>query len=348
MVFANPVRALPRVSVIIPVLNEQANISACLDCVLSQDYDPGLMEIWIIDTGSGDRTVEIIHELQRKFPLIHLAHQPGSNIPQALNIGVAFANGEIIVRVDARSRPDRNYVSQLVLLLFETSAFHVGGKMKTSSPALLGKVIAYATAHRFGVGNSRYRTSDQPSFQEGGYLGAFWRAKFLEVGGYDPECAFAEDDELSFRLRRMGHRVQFAPEIEIGYVGRSSLRNIWGQFYRYGRDKQIVLRKHGRLPSIRHYVPLAFLLALFALSCLSLLNIGFGCLLGALVLVYLGGSLGFSTIAARQVHWRYFFILPIVFSTLHFSYAFGSLVGAVKNVIHILAFCFRCNRYGQA
>jgi GT2 family glycosyltransferase len=249
-----------------------------------------------------------------------------------LNAGAADAEGEILVRVDARSRPLTDYVSKLVALLLKTEAFHVGVKLKAISHTRMGRVIALAVSHPFGVGNSRHRTSDNSSGEEGGYLGAVRKEDFFSVGGYDPDCDYTEDDEFSLRLIQYGKMVLYTPEIEVPYICRDSVTSIGLQFFRYGKYKLKVFRKHGRMPTIRPYIPLAFVSAIFVLLPLSVMYGPFFLALLTLMFVYIGSCVTVSIISSIKKREFIFLALPLVFATLHLSYGIGELFGLVKFV----------------
>ncbi len=58
-----------KISVIIPCLNEELNISKCLNSLINQSYHKSDYEIIVIDGGSKDKTSEIVNEIQKKYPL---------------------------------------------------------------------------------------------------------------------------------------------------------------------------------------------------------------------------------------------------------------------------------------
>jgi len=83
------------VSVIIPTRNEENVLDDCLFSVFNQSVRP--FEVIIVDGNSTDRTLEIA----RKFPVRILIEGPLSSLPNARNLGVAYADGEIIFIIDA-------------------------------------------------------------------------------------------------------------------------------------------------------------------------------------------------------------------------------------------------------
>lgn len=65
-----------RVSVVIPIRNEERYIQKCLDSVLEQDFPHDQWEINLVDGDSEDRTVELIQPYLDRYPFIHLYRNP--------------------------------------------------------------------------------------------------------------------------------------------------------------------------------------------------------------------------------------------------------------------------------
>lgn len=87
------------VSVIIPVYNCEKYIEECITSVLSQTYTD--FEMLIVDDGSTDETSVIIQRLQLKDDRIRVIHLENQGVSHARNTGLAFANGEFVVFLDA-------------------------------------------------------------------------------------------------------------------------------------------------------------------------------------------------------------------------------------------------------
>src|SRR6266851_1946201 len=84
----------PLVSIIIPVFNEEKNISACIKSLLGQTY--GKKEIIIVDDGSQDNSKDVI----KNFPVVYL-EQNHLGPAKARNLGAEKSHGEILVFIDA-------------------------------------------------------------------------------------------------------------------------------------------------------------------------------------------------------------------------------------------------------
>lgn len=85
----------PLVSIITPVLNGEKYITECLESVLGQKYQN--VEHIFVDSGSKDRTLDILANYQKKYPgRIRVVHEPEKGVGKAVNTGFAAAKGAIL------------------------------------------------------------------------------------------------------------------------------------------------------------------------------------------------------------------------------------------------------------
>ena len=91
---------MPKVSIIVPVYNEEEYVSTCLDSLINQTLDD--IEIITIDDNSTDNSLNILLDYARKYPNIKVYHNE-KNIGQGAsrNKGLSFATGEYIGFVDS-------------------------------------------------------------------------------------------------------------------------------------------------------------------------------------------------------------------------------------------------------
>src|SRR4051812_3810463 len=104
----------PLVSILLAVRNEEIHIERTLKQVFQQDYPVDRIEVIVVDGCSNDRTPEIVESFVdsgRKPKLLRLQEQGRS---QGLNAGIRIARGDIVVRVDARTSIEVDYVSRCV------------------------------------------------------------------------------------------------------------------------------------------------------------------------------------------------------------------------------------------
>ena len=100
----------PRIAVIIPARNEDANIAACLESLLAQDYPAGSREFIVVDDHSEDGTAGIAAEYDAKYTDIRLLkladHLHGQEAgtafkKKAIDLAIQQSNADIIVTTDA-------------------------------------------------------------------------------------------------------------------------------------------------------------------------------------------------------------------------------------------------------
>lgn len=87
-----------KVSVIIPVYNDEKYLRTCLDSVVKQSYSD--LEIILVDDGSTDRSGTICQEYQEKDARVHVLREKNSGVGAATNAGLEMATGDYILFVD--------------------------------------------------------------------------------------------------------------------------------------------------------------------------------------------------------------------------------------------------------
>jgi succinoglycan biosynthesis protein ExoA len=231
----------PTVSVIVPVLNEEAHIGACLDAIRAQTY-PDIIEVLVADGGSTDRT----REIAARYPRVRVLDNPRRLQAGGLNVGLAEALGEVTVRIDGHTIVSWDYVAHCVASLQLTGAAMVGGMMV---PLRRGdwvqRGVAVAMASRLGAGPSRFHVGGAAGWVDTVYLGCYRTDLARRVGGYDIALVPNEDAEFAQRISRLGG-VWFDPAIRASYVPRSHLSAVALQFLRYGRARAATVRRHPR------------------------------------------------------------------------------------------------------
>jgi glycosyltransferase involved in cell wall biosynthesis len=113
-------RRSPRVSVVVPALNEERN----LPHVFARLPD-GIDEVILVDGGSVDRTVEVARDL---IPTIKVVRQTRTGKGNALACGFAASGGDIIVMIDADGSTDPAEIPRFVAALHDGADFAKGSR----------------------------------------------------------------------------------------------------------------------------------------------------------------------------------------------------------------------------
>jgi glycosyltransferase involved in cell wall biosynthesis len=96
-------------SVIVPFLNEQKYVGACVEALLEQDFDESEREFIFVDNGSGDGSRAIVSS----FPEVRLLTELQRDPYLARNRGIESAQGEYLLFLDADCRPITTWLSAM-------------------------------------------------------------------------------------------------------------------------------------------------------------------------------------------------------------------------------------------
>lgn len=321
-------------SVICPLYNEEKYIASCIESIIRQDYPKENMEVLFMDGMSSDRTREIIAPYLLQYPFLRLIDNPRKIVPYAMNKGIEEAKGEVIVRIDAHTLYEKNYFSVLVKQLKILDADNVGAVCKTDVLNKNPKTLAIreVLSNKFGVGNSVFRTGiDSVMEVDTVPFGCWRRDVFDRYGFYDVRLVRNQDIELNKRILRGGGKIFIVPDTYCTYLARENYTGIAKN--NYGNGKWNILTvyytKQFSSLSVRHFVPLMFILSLLLPFFLSFLYFPFFyiSLFSLLAYLFLLGGISLKLAVSKKLN---FFYLLISFIVLHISYGWGSLSGIFK------------------
>ena len=251
----------PFVTIILPVKNEKQYISSALNSIFSQNYPENKIEILIADGCSEDGTTEIIKNFQKNHLNIKLIENFGEIVSEGFNLALSQSIGEYILRIDGHSELPPNYLKNCIELMIKGKADIVGGCIETLSSGVVGRAISVTQASFFGVGGVKFRNSQQSKagFVDTLAFGLHKRELFAELGGYDEEMIYNQDDEFNFRVTQAGKKIWMNPILKTKYIARSNYKKLFKQYFNYGLYKVRGFQKRGRIFSIRHLIPSLFL-----------------------------------------------------------------------------------------
>lgn len=109
---------MEKISIILPVFNEEILIKRCIESVLNQKYKN--FELIIIDDGSTDNTLNNIKEYKDKRIQIYSQRQQGTG--QARNKGLENATGDFICFIDSDDTINSGFLEKMMKLMKENSA----------------------------------------------------------------------------------------------------------------------------------------------------------------------------------------------------------------------------------
>lgn len=123
----------PKVTYLITAYNEEKNIAAKLEQVLTLDYPKDKLEIIVASDGSTDRTDKIVKEFaDRGVKLIRVEGRVGKTETQ--NQAVRQASGEIVIFSDATTRYERSAIRHIIRNYADSAVGAVSGRYEYCNP----------------------------------------------------------------------------------------------------------------------------------------------------------------------------------------------------------------------
>jgi GT2 family glycosyltransferase len=200
----------------------------------------------------------------------------------------------------------------------------------------MGKATALALSHRFGVGNSVFRTGTQePAWVDTVFGGCYRKEVFEKIGIFNEKLVRGQDMEFNLRLRKAGLRTLLVPDIVSYYYPRSDFKSFCMNNFRNGVWAILPFKYSKIIPvSWRHLVPLVFVSSLIGSIAISVFSSIFLWLFWLILGSYFLSNVYFSIkISKKEKDLKYIFIMPLIFGSLHLGYGLGSLRGALKAIV---------------
>lgn len=236
----------PDISIVIPVLNGQDQLSSCLSSVLKQDYPA---ELIIIDDGSTDRSLEVLKNIVGGRSNVRiLVHQENQGLGKTLNEGIKQARGEylLIVHQDCEIlEPDFLGKAVKIMESRDDVAAVTGRRMyRLGELDSKEKLFMVANGHLAEMENDGNEVEDVPFVEH--KCDVFRKSLLESIGGF-PGTRFkasGEDQVVSSRLRASGYRLVRAGGLtyNLGFGSKeSSFKGIFGKIWVYGKTQAGVL-----------------------------------------------------------------------------------------------------------
>ncbi len=321
---------MPKVSIIVPCFNEQSTISLLLVALREQTFSRADMEVIIADGMSTDGTRDAISKFQADFPdlSVRVIDNRLRTIPSGVNRAIEASSSDIILRLDAHSKPYPDYIENSVKALEEGRGDNVGGvwEIQPGADTWIAKSIAVAAAHPLGVGDALYRRAKQAAEVDTVPFGSFKRELIERIGRFDETLLTNEDYEFNTRIRKSNGRIWLDPSIRSIYYARSTLQELARQYWRYGYWKWRMLRRYPDTLRWRQALPPLFVLSLPGLLLLSaLVPQALYLLVGELLAYFLIMFLAGIRSALRRGNLFLMIGLPLAIPVMHISWGSGFL-----------------------
>lgn len=236
-------QSYPLLSVLIPAYNEEGVIGDCLESVLETTYPHDRLEIVVIDDGSEDGTYAEAAGYRDKGVKVFRRSNGGKHA--ALNYGLECSTGDVVVTVDADSRPDPGAIPAMVGQLQSDP-----GIGALSAPVLAindDSLIARLQRLEYALSNTIRRAYSvfEAVPVVPGCLGVYRREALENVWGYDPDTV-AEDFDVTVKLLKDGWTVRHGTGV-VWTIVPTTWHGLWRQRLRWYQGGLETIRKHWRV-----------------------------------------------------------------------------------------------------
>jgi cellulose synthase/poly-beta-1,6-N-acetylglucosamine synthase-like glycosyltransferase/peptidoglycan/xylan/chitin deacetylase (PgdA/CDA1 family)/spore germination protein YaaH len=284
----------PPVSVIVPAYNEGKVVVATVKSLLASRYD-GPLEILVVDDGSHDDTVDVA---QRAFAGDHrvtVMTKENGGKASALNYGIARANGDVIIGLDADTVFLPETIHDLVQPLSDLRVGAAAGNAKVGNRINLVtrlQALEYITSQN--LDRRAFALLDCITVVPGA-VGAWRKSAVDGVGGFRSDT-LAEDQDLTIRLHRAGWSVAYVDSAIAYTEAPDSLRGLAKQRFRWSFGTLQCVWKHRAVL----FRPAQRALGMFAFPCVWLFQLIFPALSPAADLLFVWSLISFWLVRAQH------------------------------------------------
>jgi cellulose synthase/poly-beta-1,6-N-acetylglucosamine synthase-like glycosyltransferase/peptidoglycan/xylan/chitin deacetylase (PgdA/CDA1 family) len=231
----------PTVSVVIAAYNEEPVIERTVQALLCSNY--GDLEIIVVDDGSTDDTAGVVHRAFQYEPRVTLLRKDNGGKASALNTGIEFTKGEILIGLDADTIFAPDTVPLLVRHFHDPAVAAVAGNVKVGNRVNLWTIwqsLEYISSQNF---DRRAYAALNAITVVPGAVGAWRKSVVTEAGGYLSDT-LAEDTDLTLRVRRMGYLLKTENDALAYTEAPDNIRSLARQRFRWSFGTLQCLWKH--------------------------------------------------------------------------------------------------------
>ncbi len=152
-----------------------------------------------------------------------------------MNRGLDLARGRWIMRLDAHTIYPPDYLLRCHETAARTGAANVGGICITQpgGTGYQAQLVQALTTHKFGIGDSGFRTGATAGPRDTVPFGFFRRELFDEIGRFDERLVRAQNYEFNRRIAAAGQTVWLDPRIQSRSFNQPTLQAFYRKQFLY-------------------------------------------------------------------------------------------------------------------
>lgn len=231
-----------KITVAIPVYNEEKYIADCLAAIMGGTVPPD--EVIVADGGSIDRTAEIA----RSFGAAVIAN-PRKNAAAGRNECIKIASGDIIIFTDGDCVPGKKWIESYVKAFEQTGADGIGGKIIPAEPE--NEIEAFWCNLQLNIvmsfGDTPYWVKDRSINDSFITANCAFKRKFIrKMRGFNNWFANnGEDVEFCWRALEAGALLYYCPDPVVAFHGVTTMKDLRKKSMRNGISSSKLQKVYG-------------------------------------------------------------------------------------------------------
>lgn len=214
----------PEISVVMPVFNGAKYLDSSLPPCFEQQGLIGIpYEIIVVNDGSNDGTVRILHSWKETLPenLFRVIEQGNLGVAKAVNTGIEQARGDAIVLIDADDILKTTALAKLYDLFQRGQYALVTGQHK-GFDSQTGRELFTTQKEHFSIKDKTAEVEPLLCAYGLGHPKMISRATLEQIDGFDPATGFASDYDAVLKVLFPGDVKQWGLVNEVLYRYRVS------------------------------------------------------------------------------------------------------------------------------
>jgi len=329
----------PKVTIIVPALDEEKNIVKLLNSIFNLDYS-NYKIIVIVDPATTDNTLQILKEIKNNKLAVYLNTEKGSAAHRNLGYKKSDKDTEYYAFTDSDCIVDKNWLKTLVRTIEKSpsSVTCVGGvNLVPKTDSKKSKLFTKIEQTLMGAGGTA-QTKVFKKITEVNSIpncNALYRKEVWENYLQDERFIKGQDGEFNIRIHNEGGKFLINPKAIVWHKRMSKLRKQLKRYFWYGEATAKIIKKHqwdsrilkkrwyGLLPPIYFLgMILLLLLSIFSQKIFGIFLVGLICYLVVLILTTLQVLFSLKKAEAFNSFW----IIPLQ----HLYYAYGIIKELTK------------------
>jgi glycosyltransferase involved in cell wall biosynthesis len=261
---------VPRYSVIVPVYNRPQEVSELLTSLTKQTYKD--FEVIIVEDGSTVRCDNIVDQF-RDVLRTQYFFKPNSGPGPSRNFGFGHARGEYMVVFDSDCIIPSGYFDVVEKSIRDNAWDAWGGPDRAHEDfTTIQRAMGYTMASVLTTGGIRGGKKRIGWFQPRSYNMGLSRKVLNATEGFK-FSHFAEDIELSIRMKKNGFKVGLIPDAYVYHKRRTSFKQFFRQVFNFGKGRVLIGTLHPEEVKLTHWFPTLFLLGSIGIVLLPLFSL---------------------------------------------------------------------------